>query len=260
MGLPLPGRERRLRGARREGGLEDAGRVRHARDGRLRPVAEGLLRLQLRRLQPQPGRGQAVHREDLRWTGRPWTSSGSTGSRTTRGWPSPGTSSTPWKPRAWWRWISRRPSCSKRTPVPGAMFLNDLAVGPDGSIYLSDSRHERHLPHRGRAVRGVAEGPGDRPPQRPPHQRRRAPRGQQRGRPPQGRGPLDEGGPHGGRPGGRASSTASRPTRTGASSCPTTRGGSSASRPSGRSRSSSTPPCRDSPWPTSPSSPRRGSS
>ncbi len=27
----------------------------------------------------------------------------------------------------------------KRTPVPGAMFLNDLAVGPGGAIYLSDS-------------------------------------------------------------------------------------------------------------------------
>ena len=27
----------------------------------------------------------------------------------------------------------------KRTPVPGARFLNDLAVGPDGSVYLSDS-------------------------------------------------------------------------------------------------------------------------
>jgi sugar lactone lactonase YvrE len=26
-----------------------------------------------------------------------------------------------------------------RTPVPGAMFLNDLAVAPDGAIYLSDS-------------------------------------------------------------------------------------------------------------------------
>ncbi len=28
---------------------------------------------------------------------------------------------------------------AKRTPVPGAMFLNDLAVGPGGAIYMSDS-------------------------------------------------------------------------------------------------------------------------
>ncbi len=110
LGVHLPGRERRLRGARREGSLEDAARVRHARDRGLRPVAEGFLRLQLRRFQPQPGRGQAVHREGLlgredrgpdvgrraqepRGAGDLWRQA-----------------LRRWKPPAWSRWTSPRPS------------------------------------------------------------------------------------------------------------------------------------------------------
>ena len=48
---------------------------------------------------------------------------------------------------------------SKRVPIPGAQFLNDVATGPDGSVYVSDMVASVIYRHRAGKTEVYASGP-----------------------------------------------------------------------------------------------------
>jgi hypothetical protein len=71
--------------------------------------------------------------------GKWWPRSGRPGSTRRRGCAARAASCMPPTSTPWWASTSRAGKKSRASKIDGAVFLNDLATAPDGTIYVSDS-------------------------------------------------------------------------------------------------------------------------